>query len=378
MKGFGTDEKTLIRVLANKDPYQVEAIRAAFHRNLGRDLVKDIRSETSGYFEKGLVQLVHGPQNTDVWLLHDSMDGPGTKEKLLNDILLGRSNADLQAIKHAYKQVHRRNLEDAVKGDLSMKTERHFMMVLACNRAEDSAPVIPQQVDDDVNKLYQATEGRMGTDELTVCSILTQRNDNQIRAIDHAYSQRYRKDLEKVIKSVSWMLYSAFEVALAKMTTGILRTYGGCSPLPVASRSRQVYARSHSARGCHGWHGYQGRLAPLQSHPGPLGPNPSRQREGGIPEEVWQEFGEEDSRGNLWGLSEASAGLCRGAIMAIASGSDFSKRPFNFAVSYLFRIPIDRIIKPYYRASQETSTNASSNISGETNSSSVIVSQSMA
>lgn len=64
--------------------------------------------------------------------------------------------------------------------------------------------------------------------------------------------------------------------------------------------------------------------------------------------------------------------------MAIASGSDFSKRPFNFAVSYLFRIPIDRIIKPYYRASQETSTNASSNISGETNSSSVIVSQSMA
>lgn len=201
MKGFGTDEKTLIKVLADKDPLQAEAIRMSFHRDLGRDLIKDIKSETSGYFEDGLVQLVRGPKLNDAYLLNDSMDGIGTKEALLNDILLGRSNADIQAVKQAFQQVCHKSLESAVKGDLSMKTERHFLMVLAANRAEESAPVIPQQVDDDVNKLYQATEGRMGTDELQVCSILTQRNDNQIRAINQAYHQRYRKDLGKVIDS---------------------------------------------------------------------------------------------------------------------------------------------------------------------------------
>jgi annexin A7/11 len=203
MKGFGTDEKALIRVLADKDPLQVEEIRTSFQRDLGRDLIKDIKSETSGYFETGLVQLVRGPLMNDAYLLYDATDGPGTKEKVLNDVLLGRSNADMNAIKQAYRATFRRSLEDAIKSDLSMKTERHFMMVLAANRAEDSAPVIPQQVDDDVNRLYQATEGRMGTDEMVVCSILTQRNDNQIRAISHAYRQRYQKDLEKVIKSVS-------------------------------------------------------------------------------------------------------------------------------------------------------------------------------
>ncbi|KAJ4164262.1 hypothetical protein LMH87_005942 [Akanthomyces muscarius] len=201
MKGFGTDEKALIHVLSNKDPLQADAIREAFSRNLRRNLIDDIKSETSGYFERGLVQLARGPLLADVYELFDSMSGPGTKELVLNDVLLSRSNADLNAIKQAYYKTFHRRLEDTVKGDLSMKTERHFMMVLAANRAEDSAPVIPQQVDADVMELYKATEGKTGTDEILVCSIFTSRNDNQLRAIAHAYKQRFNKDLESVVKS---------------------------------------------------------------------------------------------------------------------------------------------------------------------------------
>jgi annexin A7/11 len=204
MKGFGTDEKTLIRTLSSKDPLQVDAIRAAFERNFRRNLISDIKGETSGWFETGLVQLVRGPLMSDVHNLHHAMSGPGTKEKVMNDVLLSRTNADLNAIKSAYRREFHRSLEDAVKGDLSMKTERHFMMVLSANRAEDSAPVIQQQVDDDVMQLYKATEGRMGTDEILVCSILTYRNDNQLRAISHSYRQRFNKSLTQVIHSVSY------------------------------------------------------------------------------------------------------------------------------------------------------------------------------
>lgn len=203
MKGFGTDEKALIRILCDKDPLQIEAIKSAFNRAFGRNLVQDMKKETSGWFQKGLIQLGQGPLHADANLLFEAMDGPGTKEVVLNDVLLSRSNADLKAIKSAYSQTFRRNLEDAVKGDLSMKTERHFMLVLAANRAEDSAPVNPQQVDDDVMQLYKATEGRMGTDEILVCSILTSRNNDQIRAIAHSYKQKFRKDFDDVIKSVS-------------------------------------------------------------------------------------------------------------------------------------------------------------------------------
>ncbi|KAI0101596.1 hypothetical protein GGR51DRAFT_322819 [Nemania sp. FL0031] len=200
MKGLGTDEKALIRVLANKDPLQIEAIKAAYFRLFSRSLEKDIKSETSKYLELGLVSIISGPLLHDVTLLHSAMDGPGTKEKVLNDVLLSRSNADMKAIKGMYQHTFNRSLESDVKGDLSMKTERHFMIVLGACRAEDSAPVIPQAIDQDVMELYRATEGKVGTDEMLVCSILSTRNDNQIRAISQTYEQKFRRGLEDVLK----------------------------------------------------------------------------------------------------------------------------------------------------------------------------------
>jgi annexin A7/11 len=202
MKGFGTDEKGLIRVLCNKDPLQVEVLRQAYHRRHNRHLLPDVQSETSGYFEEGLCAIIRGPLQQDVVLLHSAMSGPGTKEKVLNDVLLGRSNADLNAIKSLYQRTYRTSLESDIKADLSFKTERHFLMVLAGNRAEDSAPVIPQQIDQDVMEIYKATEGKVGTDELLVCNILSQRNDAQIRAIAYTYKQKFIRDLETVIKKV--------------------------------------------------------------------------------------------------------------------------------------------------------------------------------
>jgi annexin A7/11 len=200
MKGFGTDEKALIHVLSTKDPLQVGVLRQTYNYRFSRHLLNDVQSETSGWFEEGLCAIIRGPLQQDVHLLYAAIDGPGTKEKVLNDVLLGRSNADMRAIKETYQKTYHRSLESAVKGDLSMKTERHFLMVLAANRNEESAPVTPQQIDQDVMELYKATEGKVGTDELLVCNILTQRSDAQIRAIAHTYQQRFTRDLETVIK----------------------------------------------------------------------------------------------------------------------------------------------------------------------------------
>ena len=208
MKGFGTDEKTLIRVLATKDPLQVQTLKDAFQRIHRRNLINDIKSETGGYFEKGLVAICDGPLMHDVHMIHEALSGPGTKEKVLNDVLLSRSNADIHAIKSAYNQTYRRGLEDAVKADLSFKTERHFMIVLQATRAEDAAPVHKPDIDRDVQEIYNATEAKLGTDEMKVCSILSTRNDNQIRAIAHEYQQRYARSLEDVIRKVGDLIFT--------------------------------------------------------------------------------------------------------------------------------------------------------------------------
>ena len=136
----------------------------------------------------------------DVHNVQKAIHGFGTKESFLNDVLLGRSNADMRAIKQAYQQTYHHTLEADVKGDLSMKTERLFGMAIAANRAEESAPIIPQEIDRDVTELHRATDGQIGTDQVTVCSILVQRSDGQLRMIAHQFEQKYHITLQKIIE----------------------------------------------------------------------------------------------------------------------------------------------------------------------------------
>ena len=199
MKGLGTDEAALIRVLSHIPPLEIPALKQAYQARHHRILEADVEKEVSGHFELCLLSILRGPLQQDVWSLNKALKGAGTNEELLNDILIGRSNADMNAIKQTYQRTYRRSLEQDVRDDLSAKTERMFSMILSASRQEDSAPVIPQSVDADVSEIHRATEAKVGTDQLTVCSILTNRSDGQIRAIALAYEHKYRRSLEKVL-----------------------------------------------------------------------------------------------------------------------------------------------------------------------------------
>jgi annexin A7/11 len=201
MKGFGTDDSRLIAIISKPDPLQMALLRNTFNSLHKRDLIKDVKSETSGWYGEGCCALVRGPLMQDVHNVQRAIKGLGTKENLLNDVLIGRSNADMRAIKQAYQETYHKTMEADVKGDLSLKTEKLFEMIMAANRAEESAPVLPQALEKDVADLYAATVGRaMGVDQITVCSILTSRSDGQIRAVAAQFQQRYHSSLEKAME----------------------------------------------------------------------------------------------------------------------------------------------------------------------------------
>lgn len=219
MKGFGTNEDQLIQILSKPDPTQMTLLRKTYSERFNRSLEDDIKKETSGHFREGLLALVRGPLYQDVENVYAAIKGLGTKELVLNDVLLGRSNADMRAIKQEYHRRFGHHLEADVKGDLSLKTERLFSMVMAANRAEEVAPIIPQAIDRDISELHQATEGRVSTDQITVCSILSSRSDNQIRVIAQQFEQRYRIKLETVIeKEFSGHMQDALLLMLGRAT----------------------------------------------------------------------------------------------------------------------------------------------------------------
>ena len=219
MKGFGTDEKAIIQILTQiPDAPHMLKLRQTFDDKHRRSLLKDLKSELGGKFETGAMALARGPLDEDVYLLHEAIAGPGTNEAILNDVLLGRSNADMNAIKQAYHRAYQRDLTQEVKGELSGKTEDFFVMILKAARAEESAPCIPQEIEYSVDRLQQATEGTsFGANQEAVNQIISHSSDGQLRAISQRYHQKYSKHLDDVLRSeFSGHLESALRLMLAR------------------------------------------------------------------------------------------------------------------------------------------------------------------
>lgn len=201
MKGFGTNEKVLIAVLAKKDPIQINTLRTQYDQRLMKVLIKDLEKETSGYFGKGVVLIARGPLAGDCFTLYTAMKGMGTKEAALDDVLVGRTNADINAIKAEYQRLFSKSLEADLRSDLSAGTEQMYMMIIAARRAEETAPVIPQEIEKDVTELQRAMGSIVSKNSTQVCELLIHKSDAQLRALCQAYQKRFQTSLEKQIKS---------------------------------------------------------------------------------------------------------------------------------------------------------------------------------
>ena len=102
MKGFGTDENTLINIICRRSNQQLQEVQRQYKTHFGKDLIEDIKSETSGNFENLLVGLLRPIVDFYCTELCTAMSGIGTDEDVLVEILCTLSNTEIHTIKNAY------------------------------------------------------------------------------------------------------------------------------------------------------------------------------------------------------------------------------------------------------------------------------------
>ena len=85
----------------------------------GKDLLKDLKSELSGDFEDLILALMEPPAVYDAKQLHKAMEGLGTKESVLIEIMTSRTNQQVQEIKNAYRALYGKELERDLIGETS-------------------------------------------------------------------------------------------------------------------------------------------------------------------------------------------------------------------------------------------------------------------
>ncbi|KAF9272023.1 hypothetical protein BGZ88_005306 [Linnemannia elongata] len=196
-KGFGTDEKRVISVVAARPPEHLAVVTSVYKQFYGRDLVEVLDKETSGHFGRALHYLILPPIVLDAELIYQACIGAGTNERCLIQTLVGRTNADMAQLKHVFQSKYHRSLEQTVKNDVSGYFEK--LLVVCIQGTRDEIGHYQYNVEADTQALYKAGEGRMGTDESQFIHILTNRPDAHLRLVFKQYESRYGKKFSKVI-----------------------------------------------------------------------------------------------------------------------------------------------------------------------------------
>ncbi|KAF7286386.1 hypothetical protein GWI33_005679 [Rhynchophorus ferrugineus] len=200
MKGFGTDEKAIINVLAYRSNEQRLRIAMEFKTMYGKDLIKDLKSETSGNFENLLVAMMTPLPEYYAKELHDALAGLGTEENVLIEVLCTKSNEEKMVIRQAYQALYFKDLEEDLIGDTSGTFKR--LMVSLCNACRDESMMVnPETARADAQALLRAGELQLGTDESTFNMVLCQRNWAQLQLIFQEYYNLTGHDIEQAIKN---------------------------------------------------------------------------------------------------------------------------------------------------------------------------------
>uniref|UniRef100_S4REX2 Annexin n=1 Tax=Petromyzon marinus TaxID=7757 RepID=S4REX2_PETMA len=211
----GVDEKTIISILTNRTNTQRQEIIKSYKNATSKDLATDLKGALSGHLETVILGLLMTPAIYDAHIIRQTLQGLGTDEECLIEMLVTRDNLRLRSMAVAYKSEFKSDMMQDIAKDTSGDFQKLVLALAKGARIEDSTKD-HDLVDEDARELFEAGVKRKGTDVGKFITIMSQRSFSHLKKVFEAYKSYYPAGIvDSFEKEVGGDLRNAF-VSLAK------------------------------------------------------------------------------------------------------------------------------------------------------------------
>ena len=201
-KGLGTDEDTLIEILASRPGWYINRIKKKYKEKYKKELEEDVYGDTSGSFRKLLVSLIQGNRSTNQTpdkdeceriakeLYKAGEDKVGTDESVFNKYFSLSSPHELLVIAREYHKLSGNLLTKAIDKEFSGDTKKLLNAILYVQ-------ISPSEYF--AKRIRDAVQG-LGTNEKILTRVIVTRAEIDLPIMKQYYKQLYGKDMIKDIE----------------------------------------------------------------------------------------------------------------------------------------------------------------------------------
>ncbi|KAB5518496.1 hypothetical protein PHYPO_G00166660 [Pangasianodon hypophthalmus] len=204
IKGVGTREKVLIRILASRTCREIQEINNAYKQEYGKSLEDDVTGDTGGAFRQLLVVLLQASRQQGVQEATIQSDAKalfeagekkfGTDEEQFVTILGNRSAEHLRSVFVQYMKLAGFQIEESIKRETSGHLEELLLAVVKCARS------VPAYLAECLYHAMKPSPQGAGTDDNTLIEIMVSRSEIDMLDIRVEFRRMFATSLYKMIK----------------------------------------------------------------------------------------------------------------------------------------------------------------------------------
>ena len=203
MKGLGTNEDTLIEIIASRPPHILKAVKDRYQQKYQRDLETDVKKETSGTLQHLLIALLQCNRSVNsspnvarcaeiAQEIHQAGEAKiGTDESVFNKYFCTLSPMELACVAQQYHKLTGHTILQAIDKEFSGDSKKALRTIVY-------ATLSPSEYF--ATRVNDAIKGWGAKDHLLIRILIT-RDEIDMPQIKQYYKQLFGKDMVQAVKS---------------------------------------------------------------------------------------------------------------------------------------------------------------------------------